>query len=265
MSSEDDLYISLEFAPTILKRDIKYFKYHIKSGNLFAYATTPVFLTMRPPYPGESEFDEDVSFVHLSQFLGKELGPICRVEPIITWGDGEVRTDTIKVTYTTAAEPTPTAINDNLNPETGKVTETTDVKPVVDPCGRYQIFPDGSFCWHYGWRFKEDDIKINIEEFKRLEAENSAAAPATNEKDECNLPPSVVSVKNATEQPPQETDKELCDRLKLDGYAKNEIARQLKQAFPTILPSRIGRLITEIPGIHVETDTYRQRGNRMLK
>jgi organic radical activating enzyme len=62
-----------------------------------------------------------------------------------------------------------------------------------------------------------------------------------------------------------ETDKQLYDRLKLEGQTDKEIAKELKRVFPEIHPSRIGRLITEIPGTHVETDAYRKRGIRLLK
>lgn len=62
-----------------------------------------------------------------------------------------------------------------------------------------------------------------------------------------------------------ETDVEMVKRLKLEGIEHKEIARKLKNAFQKITPSRIGRLITEEPGVHVETETYRGRGRRLLE
>lgn len=62
-----------------------------------------------------------------------------------------------------------------------------------------------------------------------------------------------------------ETDTQLCDRLKAQGLDNKAIAKSLKQAFPAMPPSRVGRLITEVPGIHVEQEAYRGRGRQLLK
>lgn len=75
-----------------------------------------------------------------------------------------------------------------------------------------------------------------------------------------------VATKNKSDiEPTPETDKELCARLKLECLDDRSIAEGLKRVFPSITPSRIGRLITEKPGITVTTDAYRKRGKRLLK
>ncbi len=62
-----------------------------------------------------------------------------------------------------------------------------------------------------------------------------------------------------------ETDDEMVQRLRREGLGDSAIAHKLKLAFPLIYPSRIGRVITEKPGITGETDAYRKRGKKLLK
>ncbi len=63
----------------------------------------------------------------------------------------------------------------------------------------------------------------------------------------------------------QESDEELCNRLKRAGLTDKKIALELKRKFPKIYPSRIGRLITGIEGIRVTPEAYRKRGKRLLE
>lgn len=65
--------------------------------------------------------------------------------------------------------------------------------------------------------------------------------------------------------PAQETDEKMVMRLKEEGLDNEQIAQKLKDSFPRIVYSRIGRLITEEPGTSVTTDAYRKRGKRLLK
>ena len=62
-----------------------------------------------------------------------------------------------------------------------------------------------------------------------------------------------------------ETDKCLCNRLRQEGSSDKEIAQALKRKFPVLTPHKIGKLITEEPGVTVTADAYRQRGNRLLR
>lgn len=62
-----------------------------------------------------------------------------------------------------------------------------------------------------------------------------------------------------------ETDKELCERLKLKGLSNKAIATELKRVFPTLTPHKIGKLTTEVFGIFVTSEAYRGRGRNLLK
>lgn len=62
-----------------------------------------------------------------------------------------------------------------------------------------------------------------------------------------------------------ETDSEMVKRLKKEGLENKQIAHKLKDIFPNIRPSRIGRLITEDPKVYVTNEAYRGRGRRLLK
>lgn len=76
---------------------------------------------------------------------------------------------------------------------------------------------------------------------------------------------STATVEISSIQSKLEKDAELCTRLKREGVPDCEIAKELRRTFPNIYPSRIGRLITETPGVHLSTDAFRQRGNRLLR
>lgn len=70
---------------------------------------------------------------------------------------------------------------------------------------------------------------------------------------------------SVTEPAAAETDEQLVQRLKQQGNDNRDIAQKLKQTFPVLTPHRIGKLITEIPGITVTGGAYRKRGERLLK
>lgn len=103
-------------------------------------------------------------------------------------------------------------------------------------------------------------LAVMAAEVERMEAEHPEL-----------LPPSDIEVQQPNDDKPgpctknNETDIELVQRLKLEGLGDKLIAHRLKDAFPKITPSRIGRLITQEPGVYVETETYRGRGRSLLK
>jgi hypothetical protein len=53
--------------------------------------------------------------------------------------------------------------------------------------------------------------------------------------------------------------------LKQEGFTDKQIAKKLKQMFPEINPSRVGRLITAKENVTVTTEAYRGRGRKLLK
>jgi hypothetical protein len=99
------------------------------------------------------------------------------------------------------------------------------------------------------------DVLITIDEVIRFELRHSI--PATV--------PTVQVGSDTAAEPQRETDDQSCERLKAEGWNKVDIAHELKRAFPSITHSRIGRLITAVPGVDVETGAYSKRVIRLLK
>ncbi len=66
-------------------------------------------------------------------------------------------------------------------------------------------------------------------------------------------------------QPTQEFLVSLRDELKAEGLSDSAIAKKLKQKFPNLKDSRIGRLLPANPGTTVSYDADRKRGARLLK
>jgi hypothetical protein len=64
---------------------------------------------------------------------------------------------------------------------------------------------------------------------------------------------------------PTETEKQLVDRLKLEGQTEKDIAKELKRVFPEIKNSRIGRLLPANPGSNISNDGHRKQGERLLQ
>jgi len=125
--------------------------------------------------------------------------------------------------------------------------------------GQYFIHADGETCIVpvHPCKVTPDDFLVTLKELQRFEAE-AAKQPETPES-------SATTSDTTNTQTAIETDKELCDRLKLEGLNNKAIAKELKREFPQIRPARIGRLITEVPGVYVEYETYRGRGRQLLK
>ncbi len=79
---------------------------------------------------------------------------------------------------------------------------------------------------------------------------------------------SKASVDNTKKLSPQETKElasQLCSSLKENGLTEKEIAQKLKQTYPTIYPSLIGRLLPANPGANIDSDSHRKRGKRLLE
>lgn len=113
--------------------------------------------------------------------------------------------------------------------------------------------------------YKEDWAGLNMSGYdyagdcvKRVEAErfSEALGLATGNTNQGESKPGKQA---------HETDKEMVKRLKQEGFENKQIAHKLKDAFPKIYPSRIGKLITEEPGVFVTNGAYRKRGIRLLK
>lgn len=64
---------------------------------------------------------------------------------------------------------------------------------------------------------------------------------------------------------PTETEKQLVDRLKLEGQTEKDIAKELKRIFPEIKNSKIGRLLPANPGSNISNDGHRKQGERLLQ
>lgn len=68
-----------------------------------------------------------------------------------------------------------------------------------------------------------------------------------------------------TGQPRQESVQALCQELKANGLSDKAIAKKLKERFPYLKYSHIGKLLPAKPGCSVSYDAERKRGARLLK
>lgn len=101
---------------------------------------------------------------------------------------------------------------------------------------------------HNGYKFT--GTYIRLEEVERFEKSN---------KEPIEIKKTLSKKEEAEEQAA------LFTTLKEDCLDKKEIAKRIKLAFPQICNYRLGKLITEAPGVHVSKDAYRKRGQRLLK
>lgn len=81
---------------------------------------------------------------------------------------------------------------------------------------------------------------------------------------EHDMSPPIVIAHPPTTQPAKETADKLCERLKRDNVPNSQIAQELKRLFSNLSDAKIGKLVTEIPGVFVEHETYRGRGRTLL-
>lgn len=118
---------------------------------------------------------------------------------------------------------------------------------------------------HEGFNIDCIRIVIPTAEVKRFEARYSKIKTVNTEVEKDTDEPLLNSSKTKTQDSNVLLQQEiLCKDLRMKGHNNQQIARELKKQFPNIYPSRIGRLVTEVPGVHVSTDTYRRRGNLLL-
>jgi hypothetical protein len=94
-------------------------------------------------------------------------------------------------------------------------------------------------------------VVIELAEVLRYEEENG-------------IIPSIVIAHDPTIPPEKETAVKLCERLKREIMPNSQIAHELKRLFPNLSDAKIGKLVTEIPGVIVEHETYRGRGRMLL-
>jgi len=70
---------------------------------------------------------------------------------------------------------------------------------------------------------------------------------------------------NQGDQLEKEHLEKFVHELKSTNLSDKEIAKRLKQEFPDIYASRIGRLLPANPGMNIEADSHRKRGKRLLE
>ena len=116
-----------------------------------------------------------------------------------------------------------------------------------------RIMPDTSLL--SGGYYPGDKIIIAVAEVERYEAKHFT--PATL--------PSVHVNDDTAGETQTETDQQLCKRLKTEGWSGVNITRELISVFPSILDSRIGRLLPANPGANITNDAHKKRGMRLRK
>jgi len=106
----------------------------------------------------------------------------------------------------------------------------------------------------------KSEIVISLQEVNRFETENSM--PIKTESPQLQ---DADILDNSVEQPVRETEKELCERLELEGFDKKYIAKELKREFPNMLNFAIGKLLPANPGANISSSGHRKQGARLLK
>lgn len=162
MTPNDSTYIRLEYAPEMLNCSIKRLKYYIMQGHLYAYVRIPNVLPAPPHLRGISGSDEYLIHHTLGMYWEQEICDICQIQSPITWKNGQVAFQNIKVTDIAGKVPNPKGTNHEGS--AGKLS------------------PGGLFFWRTGWHFKEEDIMVDKEEGERFVAKNSPANTSVTKK-----------------------------------------------------------------------------------